>query len=134
LRKGDLVSETPLLRQFTGLSYRTKNELEKEVAKLDLPFTRIYPRTGDAEGDRKVSQIMALYLDKAFPLLKEKTDYDQMDEITQRIVLSKLFSDVKQSARNALIKVDPELAMKIKIDAIPKDIQKLLEARGVLPQ
>jgi len=134
LRKGDLVSETPLLRQFTGLSYRTKNELEIEVEKLDIPFTRIYPRTGDAEGDRKVSQIMALYLDKAFPLLKEKTDYDQMDQITQRIVLSKLFSDVKQSARNSLIKVDPELAMKIKIDAIPKDIQKLLEARGVLPQ
>ena len=134
LRKGDLVSETPLLRQFTGLSYRTKNDLEKEVERLDIPYTRIYPRTGDAEGDRKVSQIMALYLDKAFPLLKEKTDYDQMDQITQRIVLSKMFSDVKQGARNALIKVDPELAMKIKIDAIPKDIQKLLEARGVLPQ
>jgi len=134
LKSGDLVSETPILRQFTGLSYRTKNELETEVERLDLPYSRIYPRTGDAEGDRKVSQVMAMYLEKAFPLLKKNTQYEQMDEITQKIVLSKLFSDVKKTSRDALMKIDPELALKIKIDSIPKDIQKLMELRGILPK
>jgi len=104
------------------------------VERLDLPYSRIYPRTGDAEGDRKVSQVMAMYLEKAFPLLKKNTQYEQMDEITQKIVLSKLFSDVKKTSRDALMKIDPELALKIKIDSIPKDIQKLMELRGILPK
>jgi len=134
LKVGDLKSETPLLRQFTGLSYRTKNELEKEVALLDLPYSRIYPRTGDAEGDRKVSQIMAAILEKAYPLLTEKTQYKQMDEITRKIILSKLFSDAKKDARNLMMQIDPDIAIKIKIDSIPKDVQKLMELRGILPK
>lgn len=133
LRKGDLKTESPLLRQFTGLSTKTKNDLEKEVDAVRLPYQKIYPSTGDAEGDRKVSELMAEPLERAFPVLKNNTNYNQMDELTKRIILGEVFREAKNYARKKLAATDPELAMKIRIDKLPDDYERLLRKRGVIP-
>jgi hypothetical protein len=133
LRVGDIRAESPLLRQFTGLSTRTKNALEKEVDTVQLNYQRIYPKTGNAEADRKVCEAMAPVLEQAFPLLKSKTNYDQFDDITKRIILSELFRDAKQYAKAELMKTDPELAMKIKVEALSDDVLALLKKRGIIP-
>lgn len=134
LKPGDIKSESPLLRQFTGLSYRTKNDLQKEVDNIQLNYKRIYPGTGNAEGDRKVSEIMASILEIVYPKLVIGTNYKQLDVMTRRIVLGQLFTDVKKEARNAMMKDNPNLAMKIKIDDISNDMKELLKAKGVLPE
>jgi len=134
LQTGDIRTETPLLRQFTGLSYRTKNALQKEVDTIQLPYNKIYPRTGDAKSDRMVSAVMANILEKAYPLLESKTNYLKMDEPTRRILLGQLFSDTKAQARLIIMKQYPEIGAKIKIDSIPGDIKSILQSRGILPQ
>lgn len=132
LKAGDIKTESPILRQFTGLSYRTKNNLQKEVDRVQLGYQKIYPGTGDAEGDRTVNEIMGNILNVMYPILETKTDYMQLDELTRRIILGELFADVKKEARTILMKSNPQLALKIKIDDIPEDLKKLLRSRGVL--
>lgn len=131
LRPGDIKTESPVFRQFTGLSYEIKNELEKEVDKIQLNYQVIYPRTGDAKGDRLVSEIMAPILELAFPILLKKTRYNQLDNATKRILLGTLFQDTKKHAKAEVMKANPELAVKIKIDAIPNNIKELLENKGI---
>lgn len=133
LKVGPIKTEQPLLRQFSGLSYKIKNDLQKEVDELQVPYTTIYPRTGNAEGDRVVSRIMSHVLDSAYPRLQENSTYTMLDNLTKRIVLSELFREAKRSARDVLLQTNPSLALKIKIDNIPDDIQKLLQRKGVLP-
>jgi len=131
LKVGKLKTESPIFRQFTGLSYITKSELQKEVDRVQLNYSRIYPRTGDAKGDRIVSQIMAPVLEESFKILLNNSNYQEMDIDTQRVVLGILFTDAKKEARTMLLKIDPETAMKIKIENIPDNLKKVLDQHGV---
>jgi hypothetical protein len=133
LRVGQIKAEKPAFRQFTGLSVRTKNALEREVDKIQLDYRRIYPGTGDPNGDRIVSEIMAPLLEKAFPLLKEQTNYNQLDHTSRRLILGELFKDAKKVARAELLESNPSLALKIKIQDLPDDVTQLLKMKGILP-
>ena len=95
---------------------------------------KIYPRTGDAKADRMVSAVMANILEKAYPLLESKTNYLKMDEPTRRILLGQLFSDTRAQAKLIIMRQNPEIARKIKIDSLSGDIKSVLQLRGILPQ
>lgn len=128
LQSGDIKTEAPVLRQATGISYRIKNQLQKEVDSIQLPASKIYPKTGSAELDRQISERMNILLEKTFPILSSKKNYKKMDDARKRIVLGKLFEDARRNATKFVMERNPQLAIETKINKLPRDIKTTIES------
>lgn len=132
LKTESMKTETPVLRQLTGLSARTKTLIESEVQQIDLDSSSIYPRTGEPEGDRKVSGFMAPIIEKTAPFLVNRTGYAKLDNPTKRLIMKQYFKEVKEAARMELLKQEPQLALKIKVEQLSDDERALLKKAGVM--
>jgi hypothetical protein len=126
LKTEPLKAETPILRQFTGLSLTTKSLMQKEVDRIALDTTIIYPRTGIPEADREMSKRMSPLVDKLAPILLENPMYQKLDESRQRILLSELFKEIKAEANKGLIQDNPKLMMKVRMKRQPEDLKTIL--------
>jgi len=127
LRIGAMKTESPLLRQFTGLSVRTKTTIEKEVEKIDLDSSKIYPRTGIPEGDRAISEIMAPMIDKTIGKFIEFPMYKKAGKPVKRLLLGTYFKNIKTEARKQLMATNPKLAMKIRIERLSDDEEAVIQ-------
>ena len=126
-----MKAEEPGFRQLTGLSQRTKTIVEKEVDKIVLPYNRIFSRTGIPEADRKISQYMAPLIEKAAPKLFQNNQYKEQSIVGKRILLSELFKDARTQARKKLALKNPKLYLKISIEGLSSDIEKVMQEKGI---
>ena len=118
-----------IFRQVTGLSKRTKTLMEREVDSLGLSWTRIIPRTGVPEADRKLSRYMAPIVERFGPMIIKTPNYKKLSIAGKRIALAELFKDAREQARKRLTVEDPRLALKTSIRGMAKDIQTVLKEK-----
>lgn len=130
LKTEPIKTETPILRQLTGLSNKTKNIITTEVDRIMLPSGKIYPKTGNPEADREVSKLMAPIVEKTAKNIVNLPTYKRMPVEGQRLILGEYFREIKKEARNQLMKTQPKLAMKIKLERLSDDEKALIEKFG----
>lgn len=130
-RVGPITDEYPAVRQFSGLSLRVKEPLEKEVDKLGIDVERIYPRTGVPEADRKLSEIMAPAVTKVVPQIINNPEYQKLGNPIKKLIWAELMSRFKKQARNELMAKDPKLYMQIRWEGFRDDVKDILEERGI---
>ncbi len=125
-----LRSEYPLTRQLSGLSIKTKDIMQKEVDRLGINMSKLYPKTGDPEADRMIVKNMGPVIEKIVPKILNK-QYEKFEDPLKKIILSELFREVKQQARMKVAKENPEMYQKIIREGLGEDINDLMELRGL---
>lgn len=124
-------AESPLLRQLTGLSEKTKTVVEKEVDLLNIDYSSVYPRTGIPRADRELSRYMGPVIEQIAPRIIGNPNYQRLEEPMKRLVIQQLFKEAKAGAREKLRQVDPGLWKQIKYEALDINIKDILERRGI---
>lgn len=132
LEVGPVKVPVSIFRQATGLSATTKNQLQKEVDRLAIDVSRVYPKTGVPEADRMLSKYMAPVLERVTPALLENSQYQKLTRPMQRLALAELFRQARKRSRVELAEKNPRLFMQIKYEGFKEDIQEILESRGVI--
>uniref|UniRef100_A0A6H1Z974 Uncharacterized protein n=1 Tax=viral metagenome TaxID=1070528 RepID=A0A6H1Z974_9ZZZZ len=124
-------AEHPIARQLTGLSRKTQNMLEKEVDRLAIDTTRIYPRTGVPEADRELSKIMGPIAERTMPKILTNPEYKKLSDPMKRLVWSEYMTQLRTAARGVLQQQNPELFLQIKYEGLAEDVIDILESRGI---
>ncbi len=123
-------AEYPLTRQTTGLSISKVTPIESEVNRLAIDRSRIFPRTGVPEADRKLSEIMAPEIEIASKTLMGLPLYQKSPDHVKRLFMGALFQDARRRARKTLAVEDPGLYTKIRIEGFSEDITELIGTMG----
>lgn len=132
LKQGPMKTETPILRQMSGLSIRTKNVGEKEFDRLNFDMSKIYPRTGLPEADRIISKNMSPLMETVMPMLVQNEQYKKMSDGMKKVLLSGIVKEIRDEAKKALIKEKPDLYNKILTQKIPDDLKEVLKEQGFI--
>ncbi len=120
--------ESPLLRQFTGLTVKTKTPLEREIDRLALQ--RIYPRTGDKTLDRLITTRIGRAISVEGQKLVSDPIYKRSDDEAKEDMIKELISQFRQLGKNAVQpkyvvgKLDSFKTMKEREDYLKKLIKK----------
>lgn len=133
LKTEPVKSEAPILRQLTGISQRTKTLMEKEVDRLQIDLGTIAPRTSLPQADREIVKNMGIIVEKVAPKILESKKYQNLNDAEKRLVLNKIFAEVRISARDKFAQDNPELFKKLKMEIIPQSIKDVLQSRGMMP-
>jgi hypothetical protein len=123
-------TESPLLRQTTGLSEKTKTMIEAEVDNLGIEFSSIYPRTGMPKADREISRSMGPVIEQLAPKVIDHENYQKLSEPMKRMVWAEIFSKARMAGREKLKETDPNLYRQIKYEGLKDDMKQILESRG----
>jgi len=86
-----------VFRQATGITLSKKNVVQREADRLGIDYKRIYPRTGEAILDRRVSQLMGDMTNKLEPFLRSKVWKSFSPEI-QKAMLIQAIADIRTDA------------------------------------
>lgn len=126
-------SETPLLRQTTGVSVKTKNLVEQEVDRLNLGYESIYPRTKVPEADRAISALMAPMVELIVPRIIEKPLYQKSIHPQKRLIMKALFKEIRNDAKKQLLQQVPQMQARLKYEALSDDEKAVLKHYGIAP-
>lgn len=100
-REEPLKREKTLLRQLTGLTVKTKTELEKEIDRLGMEG--LYPRTGDATLDRIITKRAGKYVEKYAGKLIQSKQYANADDDTKKFLLNTSIGNIKTAIRQQVL-------------------------------
>jgi len=120
------VAETPLLRQFTGLSVTTRNAVEREVDRLGIGWESIYPRTRVEDADRQITRYMAPLMERFGSVLMGHPSYKHASEPRQRIMFKALLKSVRSTATEYYMMKNPDKAGRIWYESLGDDEKKVL--------
>jgi hypothetical protein len=120
------VAETPLLRQFTGLSVTTRNAVEREVDRLGVGWESIYPRTRVEDADRQITRYMAPLMERFGSVLMGHPSYKHASEPRQRIMFKALLKSVRSTATEYYKMKNPDKAGRIWYESLGDDEKKVL--------
>ena len=120
------VAETPLLRQFTGLSVTTRNAVEREVDRLGIGWESIYPRTRVEDADRQITRYMAPLMERFGSVLMGHPSYKHASEPRQRIMFKALLKSVRSTATEYYMMKNPDKAGRIWYESLDDDEKKVL--------
>jgi hypothetical protein len=135
LRSGPIVTETPLFRQFTGLTGRTKNAPETEIDRLAIEAARINPTSGIPEFDRLVAETMAPAVEAWMPSLLANPRYQRGTVAEQRDAVDTMIGTIRKDAKRYVKELHPDLADRVYLKGLDTDIKDILRERGYqLPQ
>ena len=124
-------AETPLLRQFTGVSSRDKNILEKEIDKLGIEFKRIAPRTGNVELDRKIAGSMGQILLGPASRIISSPGYQALDENRKRLTLLTAIKVVRKAATlQGLSQIPVEAGRSVILGRYGPEMQEIIGERS----
>jgi hypothetical protein len=124
-------AETPVLRQLTGLSLTTANQLEKELQALHLSPFEVMAKSGEPKIDRVLNQSIAEQMQVVFPRLVTASRYQRATDTEKIIILQQVFKETRSVARERLKVLRPDLAKQLAMKQVSADAQALLEERGV---
>jgi hypothetical protein len=130
LKTEPMKTESPLLRQFTGLSHRVKNAIETELDAIDIDKSVVYPKTGIPEADREIATLMAPKVEKVASALLSAPKYQRLDNQTKRVVWWSEYNERKSEPSNEYAKQDPKMAARIKVERIPDIVNQLIKSKG----
>ena len=118
--------EWPKLRQLTGITVQTMNQLEEEIARLGIEG--LWPRTGDVGLDRKVTKEMGPLVERMITPLVQSRGYQLMDDQTKAFTLKTRIGEARNVARDAVFlpHIESKLQGKTK-SAKKKYITELIE-------
>lgn len=138
--KGERVrSETPLLRQLTGLSLRTKTLVEKEVNRIQASPKTILPRTNVPEADRFIASFTGPIVEKGskefgippFARFIATQEYQALPDEAKRIVFGHYMRELRKVARVKMAQQNPELFMQYLKQGLARDVQLMIEETGM---
>jgi hypothetical protein len=121
----------PVFRQISGFYQNLKPEVKQEVDKIGLDYTRIYPRTGVADADRKIIEYMAPIIERYGSSLIQSKQYQSLTNPGRRLAMGQLFTEARAEARRVLNKNNPELSLRIAWEGQSDDVKALMEERGL---
>lgn len=119
---------TPMWRQLTGVSLRTKNDLEKAVDRLQIDPANIYSRTGLPEADNLIAKAQGHFMAQTAPAIMAKLK-DQPDAL-QRAILRRLFTASKAYGRAMLKAQFPRLANEVDALRADEDLTQIMQDFG----
>lgn len=123
---GEIKTEHPALRQFTGFAPRVVGPLETEVSRLKLDYRQIYPSTGIPEADRIITKNMGEFISQSpFPL--DDPSYTESPEPMKRLMMREYFKQMRQAAKMQLYNEDPDLYQKVYEKGMDPDIMELMQ-------
>jgi hypothetical protein len=123
---------TPMWRQLTGVSMRSKNQLELAVDRLQIDPAAIYSQTGMAEADNLIAKAQGHFMANVAPAVLSRLE--SQPEALQRVVLRRLFAGSKAYGRAMLQAQFPRLANEVKaLKADPDQVQIMQEFGGINP-
>jgi hypothetical protein len=104
-RAEPLKNESPLLRQLTGLSLRReKNFLEKELDRLGIQVSQLWPKTGNTEVDRLIAKEVGPIMERVSEALSKSDKYASLDDFDKKEELRAFFSDAKRDAKAKVLR------------------------------
>jgi len=102
LTRGENIKrESPILRQLTGLSIKTKTPLEKEIDKVGVQRTS--PQTGDATLDRLIIEQSGGKVGKFGNEFLKSDQYKNADTETKKFMLREIISLAKQDSKKQIL-------------------------------
>jgi len=126
LKTGKMKTETPVLRQLTGISLRTKTIIEKESDRLQMDFNQIMPSTGVPAADRIIAKNMAPNVEKFLPVIMNRKEYKDASLPAQKIIFNESLKEIRQMANKQLMLQNPSLGIQIYFEGMSKDMLELL--------
>ena len=111
-RKEYMQAESPILRQLTGLSVRTKKKIEQEIDKLNIPYSDLRPKTGIPRLDYLTQKEMGKLVESRVNLLLNSSMYKNADDERKEDLLRNFFSKIRTEARNKVFWKYPSLKKK----------------------
>jgi len=129
MRKGEPIAGIPpgVFRQATGLTVRTKTQVEKEIDQIGLPWTAVSPRTGIPEADRRMSEYMAPIVEKLAPAIMRSESYKAASIPLKRLIIAEgVFKPAKRQAKAQLAKSNPDLAIEVGVKGLSADKEKIV--------
>lgn len=92
--------ESPGVRQVTGLTFgKAKNDFEKEVDRLQIPYREILPSQGDARLDNIIAKHLGPMVEEAGSRLVNSPRYDRLGEIGKRLELKAYLQRARKQAK-----------------------------------
>lgn len=132
LKTGKMKTEAPVLRQLTGLSYRTKTIVEKEVDKIGLDYTQILPSTGIPKADRLIAHNMSSMVEKYMPILIQTEKYQESSIPMKKVIFSEALKEIRQTARKQMALQNPKLALDIYMKGLSGNVKDVLKERNII--
>lgn len=131
MQKAEDIAGVPggIMRQFTGISKRTKNAIEREIDTLGIEYSRISPRTKSDKADRLIKSYMAPYIQLVSPKLLESSGYKNADIEVKKLMLIGMFSEARNKARIKLSQTHPDLEIKIQVENMGAEKEAIVKKR-----
>ena len=120
-------SETPILRQTTGISVTTKNAVEREVERLGIGWETIYPKTGFQEADRDITRKMSPVIERVGPILFDHPLYKHRSDAWKKYLLEEVIKETKSYASQVYSAENPEMGAKISYERMDDDLKAIVE-------
>lgn len=122
-----LENEHPWVKQLTGLNLMTKTWLAGEIDRLAIPYTAIYPNTGEKKLDLYIMEEMGKIFEVQGKALEKDPDYISASEFMKKNKMADLISEVKQVAKMRAMTKHSEDFMKVDRDKALKKFEESKE-------
>lgn len=101
-REEKLRRVTPITRQMTGaLLTPKKNPIEKEIARLKLPFDFIFRKTGVPEADQFIRNAWGEVSNDVLNFYVQSSEYEQLSDADKRRALKNVINSYRDKVANA---------------------------------
>lgn len=120
-------SETPILRQTTGVSVTTKNAVEREVERLGIGYETVYPKTGFPEADRDITRKMSPVIERVGPILFDHPFYKHRSDAWKKYLLEEVIKETKDYASKMYASENPEMALQFQYGRLDDDLKAIVE-------
>ena len=134
-REGPLVTQSPLLRQATGLTFRQhKNAIEAELDRLGFRRSDYAPTSGDPEADRLINKNLGPIAEQAMGQIVSSPAYAGMGDRTKSFLLAETYHALRRAAVKAASEENPTLFLRLRLKTMPeKERLMLREQLGFEP-
>ena len=132
-----LQREQSLLRQLTGLTFKTKSFIEKELDRMGKDVGDLIPKTGNLGANRIISKQTGVILDKYNEKIQMSEKYQALGDDEKLEFLKNLASEAKSEAKG---EIASDLAGIVyneikKADSVKrKEVVRNLKNRGLLTE
>jgi hypothetical protein len=132
-REEPIKQEMPWLRQATGLALSPpKNQLEKELDRLQFDRREYLPVTGNPEADNLIAQKMGQLVEGPFLRLLGTHQYQDMTEAEKGYFLHEALPEFKEAAKEWAMSEKPQLFMDITAENMPAREKRFMKEKGVI--
>ena len=121
--------DSPLLRQATGFSGRTKTPVEKEIDKLNMDYRQVLPSTGIPKADRIIAGNMAPMVERWLPILLNNDKYKKASLPLKRVLLAEALKEIRGIAKKKLLLQNSNLYLQIYMEGMSRDIKQIIKER-----